>query len=131
MRTRKRANAFSEPDERDDADSATPGPTTAKHTPGPWEAVTSNSAWQVSDALGNRIATLNTALVYQEEFAKLLAAAPETAAERDQLKAVNSELVEALENIEANLTGRDCFQERVADSLQRARAALAKARGET
>ena len=49
MRTRKRANAFSEPDERDDADSATPGPTTAKHTPGPWEAVTSNSAWQVSD----------------------------------------------------------------------------------
>ncbi len=36
-------------------------------------------------------------------------------------------LLEACQNIEANLTGTDCFAERVKDSLNRARAAIAKA----
>ena len=41
--------------------------------------------------------------------------------------AVASDLLEALKDIKANLTGRDCFAERVADSVRRAEAAIAKA----
>lgn len=37
----------------------------------------------------------------------------------------------ALLEIEANLTGRDCFPERVADSLRRAKEAIAEAKGTT
>ena len=37
------------------------------------------------------------------------------------------EILEALQNIEANLTGNDCPAERVADSLVRTRTAIAKA----
>jgi hypothetical protein len=39
------------------------------------------------------------------------------------------EMYEALLNIEANLTGKDHIQERIADSLRRAREAIARAEG--
>ncbi len=44
-------------------------------------------------------------------------------------KAVNchTKLLDALENIEANLSGSDCPLERVEDSLRRAKAAIAAA----
>ena len=56
--------------------------------------------------------------------ARLIAAAPKTAQERDRLKALNAELVEALEaiaNHELDITG-------AADMAKMARAALVKAR---
>ena len=53
--------------------------------------------------------------VHQAANACLVAAAPE--------------LLEALIDIEVNLTGQDCFAERVSDSLKRARSAIAKAKG--
>jgi hypothetical protein len=51
-----------------------------------------------------------------EQQVKLYAAAPD--------------MLEALEDIEANLTGRDCFPERVAASIKTAQEAIKKARGE-
>lgn len=51
----------------------------------------------------------------------------EEAAANAKLITTAPELLEALENIEVNLTGRDCFPDRIADSLRCAREAIAKA----
>ena len=63
------------------------------HTPGPWRYMatpaSSYTDWGVKigrDTIG----------VYVEADARLIAAAPETAAERDRLRTINSELVDIL-----------------------------------
>lgn len=70
----------------------------------------------VVDDEGSFIASCGVTLNDDAEIrARLIAAAPE--------------LLEALRNIEANLTGQDCLRERIFDSLRRARTAIAKAKG--
>ena len=59
--------------------------------------------------------------------ARLIAAAPETAAERDRLKAEKAELLVALELIEVDLTAGDISAKaRVALAFNRVRAVLTK-----
>ena len=100
-------------------------------TPGPWTIEYDNhgngsfSEWWNVGPGGDGIAK-----VWNEADARLIAAAPETAQERDRLKAINAELVEALERTV-------CALEEVAEdggtiiyneTMDIARAALAKAR---
>ena len=89
------------------------------HTPGPWYCPGINSKYGVSDwkqaniTTGSEyapiIATVYTeAPTYLGEIdhdtmlanARLIAAAPETAAERDQLRDINADLLAALESLE-------------------------------
>lgn len=107
---------------------------TNKHTPGPWlvagEDKTfiyalgpsgTNSFWaQVQYAGVDRIS--------KEEAianARLIAAAPETAAERDRLKEINAELLEALK------FAADSLDIRCAGSGAALRAAIDKATGQS
>lgn len=80
-----------------------------KHTPGPWfvMGIDGNGDIQVSghpfyighsDPLYHCIVTGNNE-AERKANAALIAAAPETAAERDRLAAINAELVAALERI--------------------------------
>ena len=63
------------------------------HTPGPWqEGRSGNNRVYGPDKQGSRSGLI--AVVYKGRAnARLIAAAPETAAERDRLKAINAELV--------------------------------------
>jgi len=104
-----------------------------KHTPGPWfvMGIDGNGDIQVSghpfyighsDPLYHCIVTGNNE-AERKANAALIAAAPETAAERDRLREVNAELVAALETI-ANST---CDHGPGFCARDSARAALAKA----
>mgnify|MGYP001612566934 FL=1 len=96
------------------------------HTPGPWRAChngecTCGQIWSISAdhpvataIIGewgdNLCGKAEDRMVYGSVSAgtaaanaRLIAAAPETAAERDRLKAVNADLMEALENIRHEL----------------------------
>ena len=70
-----------------------------------------------------------------EDTARLIAAAPETAAERDRLQAINAELVTALEAIlpwletDVEYAGSDAAG-LLLDAIQQARAVVAKAKGD-
>lgn len=72
-----------------------------KHTPGPWEVRKTASgnpfiyAGQLNVA-GVAIARPGIDSATSAANARLIAAAPETAAERDRLKEINAELLEAL-----------------------------------
>ena len=89
------------------------------YTPGPWKAVAGLSQWNVTTATGR---TLNICAIYtdrveQEANARLIAKAPETAAERDLLKAENAtlrasnaELLAAMENIAQLVSREKCEQ---------------------
>lgn len=84
----------------------------AKHTPGPWfvGASTGPNCARIETENGAQVAAVNVQSfvtvkqgqpVYEwsdEGYANalLIAAAPETAAERDRLKEINAELIEAL-----------------------------------
>ena len=109
------------------------------HTPGPWQATRVNGGITIGSK-GERVAWLadiHGAHKRQEAHARLIAAAPETAQERDRLRAVNAELVEALEILVTNAIlhadprpirrGTDCFLVPM-DDIDTARAALEKAR---
>ena len=71
-----------------------------KHTPGPWKILTKDGAASVvivdcDPNFGHKIADCTTqmrTLAKQQANARLIAAAPETAAERDRLAAENKEL---------------------------------------
>ena len=82
-----------------------------------------------------RIATLS-ADYNTREIGNLIAAAPETAAVRDRLRAVNAELLEALGDAIAMLehyqSGRadNWTRGRALSTIKDARTAIAKARGE-
>ena len=97
------------------------------HTPGPWRYMATPASgytdWGVKigrDTIG----------VYVEADARLIAAAPETAAERDRLKTINADLLAALEDLQA-LIRRD-IGPKFADAMPqclRARDLIVRARG--
>ena len=86
----------------------------SKHTPGPWEvepfvqSINGYPDWHSftvrHDRTNVHIATVGDVDRYYEKDneanARLIAAAPETAAERDQLRDINADLLAALESLE-------------------------------
>lgn len=74
------------------------------HTPGPWGAI---SDGKIITMTGTRVVVASTTGGFghevQEANARIIAAAPETAAERDKLKVINAELLAALK------MARDCI----------------------
>lgn len=112
----------------------------AKHTPGPWHvnAIDSRRTRVVGDEtapigtwdklqVNNRNCTIAT--VYRPADARLIASAPETAAERDALRAENAELRAALEIFLAWVdSGNDGLPDEhlLSIAVIKARAALAK-----
>ena len=125
--------------------------TNAKHTPAPWITDDfgdkSDIARHVMNGNGNgatyicKLPLVNSAGVRsdayksQEANARLIAAAPETAAERDKLKVINAELLATLERIlyahdnhgNGAAMGEAILCEHYA---KMARASIAKAKGE-
>ena len=113
------------------------------HTPEKWIAVNGPApghpwavGWNVYDENRERIAT-----VTDGEDAHLIAASPETAAERDRLRAVNADLLAALEEWARlnNIKGLDPAVRRqmksyaaglTTEALHKARAAIARAKGD-
>lgn len=96
-----------------------------KHTPGPWHANRHRDLYYIYDEIGHCVATQVDAA-----DAPLIAAAPETVAERDRLKESNAELLAALESLvyeyENSTLDADSWAERWAIAF----AAIAKAKGE-
>lgn len=70
---------------------------TARHTPGPWHVQPSDhpGGLLIKPIPGQVVAQCDE-VPEMEANASLIAAAPETAAERDRLKAINAEMLEAL-----------------------------------
>jgi len=120
----------------------------AKHTPGPWKirhfaGDLGKDEPQIatlpdSDGFGRPIATVNYLGADERQAnAALIASAPDLLAERDRLRQVNAELVAALEDAAFLLAkiGKfpgdlPQFMGSIIRSVQDARAALAKAKGE-
>lgn len=106
-----------------------------KHTEGPWELENETLlVWSygfgVPITKGVENTTWHRALSWEERRAnaRLIAAAPETAAERDRLKAQNAELLKALEKI-ADPKMYDCANWVKIDHIKEfARKAIAAAR---
>ena len=103
------------------------------HTKGPWHTTvidTINGApamWAICDIQKGFIATVDSV---NEADARLIAAAPETAAERDRLLTINADLLAALEDLQA-LIRRD-IGPKFADAMPqclRARDLIVRARG--
>lgn len=97
----------------------------AKHTPGPWAVIE-------GDFRGVKIEGEDQAEVARcpgdkqgRIDARLIAAAPKTAAERDRLKEVNAGLLEVAQGILAD----DMLQYLPAEYVSKVRAAIAKATG--
>ena len=112
---------------------------TAKHTPGPWARVPQTQGGDLiareyftgkqMNQRGLRLVCFMLARAdsfeEDEANARLIAAAPETAAQRDRLRVINAELLAALEAaLRIRPNRHDLW-------VPAARAALAKARGET
>ena len=91
--------------------------TEAKHTP---KRFIVNGDW---DSAGNARYTLVGVKFVDGLTAQLIAAAPETAAERDELRKINAELVKALKTV-VRVAG-----DRHTDEFDMARAAIARAEG--
>jgi len=93
------------------------------HTPGPWWfTATEKEGYYVAGAGDKELTNL-----ISREDARLIAAAPETAAERDRLKTINSELVDAIEGVlHHEIYGTSTSYPA---ALQHCRAVLARARG--
>ena len=119
---------------------------TAKHTPGPWRSHDHHDkrhreyAIMAGEGEGAvKVASCHTHHVPWDVAAvnsHLIAAAPETAAERDRLKEINAELLAALEEIRDGAISRypahvDAFKNRTKSQIEEvARAAIARATGE-
>ena len=112
----------------------------SEHNPGPWQIGPKlhGFVFTVVNPTGDaETGNWLVAGVRWEQDARLIAAAPETAAERDRLKEVNAELLAALRNIESGLPagstlidGANPLWRDAHRDLQRiARAAIAKATG--
>ena len=93
------------------------------HTPGPWWfTATEEEGYYVACAGDKELTNL-----ISREDARLIAAAPETAAERDRLRTINSELVDAIEGVlHHEIYGTSTSYPA---ALQHCRAVLARARG--
>lgn len=117
--------------------------TKAQHTPGPWYTRFCRRAggkstweirhdaghqWHVADVYGISDGEKTYGHGFAEANARLIAAAPETAAERDRLREVNAELVAALESALKSLE-IDGPDSAAAVLRTDARAAIAKAKG--
>ena len=121
---------------------------TEQHTPGPWRAdnlgkvrsIYDDGKGLVADCGDGRYALPRDSNICHAN-ARLIAAAPETTAERDRLREVNAELIAALEELahraarvnEVNHAGREVPPLAWADLYQatnEARAVLAAAKGE-
>jgi hypothetical protein len=108
----------------------------SKPTPGPWSAFVKVGTVSVDigpHPTGTRpcvvdwtgFDTCGLPFDQQEANARLIAAAPETAAERDRLKALNAELLAALKAVRAAQTPKDGRE-----AMRLADAAIAKAEWE-
>lgn len=111
----------------------------AEHTPGPWFVEMPN--WQTPHVWINAVGSSGVAKIETCDYgdgkgeritdedlanARLIAAAPETAAERDRLKEVNAELLAALKAVMGEWKdgyGLNC--------VEQVRAAIAKAEGKS
>jgi hypothetical protein len=102
------------------------------HTPGPWRF--SSDGHIVSASTGERVCTPHSTLLGGKvsdqikdlkRNARLIAAAPETAAERDRLREVNAELLAALLAMQAFIEG----EPDAVEPFGLIRAAIAKATG--
>jgi hypothetical protein len=118
----------------------------AEHTPGPWsdsddrrrvdlENGCDVSNWaEIRDATGRCIGAAYCGGSYEHNLAnaRLMASAPETAAERDRLRAEKAELLAALERIANEPIGppEASAAEVLAAVVEIARAAIARTRGE-
>ena len=78
--------------------------TAAQHTTGPWHTNPDCDHQVVLDHLGHMVADCSIWSLHTHDSAelnianaRLIAAAPETAAERDRLREINAELLEALQ----------------------------------
>lgn len=110
---------------------------TNKHTPGPWQVSAPEDeydTWLVLCSAHYEVAHIARRYTNGErneaievENARLIAAAPETAAERDRLKEINAELLAALEKIAEVCNGYDL---EAGWACKTARAAIAKATGQ-
>jgi hypothetical protein len=104
-----------------------------KHTPGPWTQWADTNIIIGLHSGSKRIENLRICEVathtWQDQGrynARLIAAAPETAAERDRLREVNVELLEALVTLLDSVEGKRITQ----GDCNQARAAIAKATGD-
>ena len=114
----------------------------AKHTPKPWRVADitpdDHAAAVITNFPEGHDDPLYLVAVYGQQSAadaRLIAAAPETAAERDRLKQINAELLAALEECITDAAAtchRNAKYQRMRSEYinQVARAAIAKARGE-
>lgn len=121
-----------------------------KFTPGPWEAhIMQNGAHHVNGADDSSVCDLyhmktqihDGSVVFRkpnaEANARLIAAAPETADERDRLKVINAELLAALEGMtklaDFYWEGRrkDALTLSVPGQFRIAKEAISKAKGES
>ena len=103
----------------------------SKHTPGPWEVdELEHSLVRSSD----RYPITNTFRHFRDKSechanARLIAAAPETAAERDHLKALNAEMLEVLQGFrrigESDVPLAE-MQSEIVELRNKAEAAIAK-----
>lgn len=88
-----------------------------KHAPGPWTSRRHpGQGFEILDAENNPVMRQRGGLVPTVPDAQLMTQA--------------AALADCLRNVQANLTGRDCFAERVADSLRRIAIELDKIDGE-
>lgn len=105
----------------------TPSAAVAGHTAGPWRWTTFG---QLYNGNGDAVLTAHCAHL-TDDFASsadaaLIAQAPDLLAERDRLKAVNAELLAALEQM---VRYDDLSEAEQQPAVERARAALLRARG--
>ena len=94
-----------------------------QHTPGKWEVFsTETGAGRVlkHQVRANADCAFGedsfTVTLRNEADARLIAAAPETAAERDRLKAVNAELLAALEETQADVSDARALASKILDN---------------
>lgn len=99
-----------------------------KHTPGPWFVDAHNNV--LAEGCLVAFPSVASGLEKQEANAHLIAAAPETASERDRLKEINAELLNALE--EVFVIGDQLVSAVYGNEfVEKARAVRAKAKGVT
>ena len=111
-----------------------------KHTPGPWAATTRQGSWDwvVFQATNPNMEICQMFHDGTDENetgaanARLIAAAPETAAERDRLREINAELLAALKELSDGMWAGDGISNPAVPGHQvaKARAAIARAEGE-
>lgn len=102
----------------------------AKHTPGPWVQSTSYDGSEEHITAAEYEAVASCVNSNRKANARLIAAAPETAAERDRLKALNADLLAALKAIAKTSIGieeKNGALRAWSDCCHIAQAAIAKA----